>query len=71
MIAARGSEGHLLIGVKTGFGLELDLLQYAFWPSLREEHTLKAPGQPVDNLGITNEPSGPEPLQKTVTQATG
>lgn len=65
-----GGEGHLLVGAG-GFDLALEPLQCAFWPSLREASTLKAPGQPVDNLGISNEPGGPELLQQTVTQATG
>lgn len=56
-------EGHLLVGERGRFSLALDPLHCAFWPS----NTLKAPGQPVDNLGITNEPGGPESLQQTVT----
>ncbi|KAG7225867.1 hypothetical protein INR49_014390, partial [Caranx melampygus] len=55
--------------VKRRFGLALDPLQCAFWPSLREEDTLKTAGQPVDNPGITNEPGGSDcnPGNKLVT----
>lgn len=48
-------KGLCLFGQK-GFGQALDLLHCALWSSLREEDSLKAPGQPVHNPGIANEP---------------
>ena len=65
--AAGGREDCLLDWGRQGLVRPLIYSGCAFQPTLREEDTLKASGQFVDSLGITNETSGLELLQQTVT----